>query len=185
MANIRTIAQLGDPVLRQKARKIENTNSPALRKLVDDLFITVHAVNGAGIAAPQVSESERLIIVCSRPTPRYPYAPDMKPTVMFNPQIEWMSDEIEKDWEGCLSIPGIRAKVSRSSSIRANYQSREGKTVRLDLDGFIARIFQHEVDHLEGIVYLDRVENSADIFTEQEFLKQISESGPLSGPDSS
>ncbi len=182
MATIRVIAQLGDPVLRQKARLIEDTSSPALRKLVDDLFVTVHAANGVGIAAPQVSQSERLIIVCSRPTPRYSYAPDMKPTVMFNPQIEWMSEEIEKDWEGCLSIPGIRAKVPRSSSIRANFQSRDGKTVRLNLDGFIARIFQHEVDHLEGIVYLDRVENSADIFTEQEFLKQISERMSLEKP---
>jgi peptide deformylase len=173
MARVREIAQLGDPVLRRTARQVENINSPALMRLIDDMFATVNAANGAGIAAPQVSESERLIIICSGPTPRYPYAPEMVPTVMFNPQIEWRSEELEKDWEGCLSIPGIRATVPRSRSIKVSYEAIDGETAQFELDGFVARVFQHEVDHLDGIVYLDRVESNADIFTEQEFLKCI------------
>ncbi len=173
MAKIREIAQLGNPVLRKKARRIDDINSPVLQRLVDDLFLTVNAANGAGIAAPQVSHSERLIIICSKPSPRYPYAPEMEATVMFNPRIDWMSGETEKDWEGCLSIPGIRAKVPRSASIRARYQASNGKTVQCDLDGFVARVFQHEVDHLDGLVYLDRITGSKDIVTEQEFFKRI------------
>ena len=183
MGKIREIAQLGDPVLRRKARKIDNIASPALRDLVDDLFETVRAANGAGIAAPQVSQSERLIIVCSRPTPRYPYAPEMEPTVMFNPRIDWMADETAKDWEGCLSIPGIRGKVPRSTSIQVSYQAVDGANVRCEFEGFIARVFQHEVDHLDGMVYLDRVENNADIFTEQEFLKKIAGRTPQAQDD--
>ena len=178
MGKICEIAQLGDPVLRRKAREIDNITSPALRELVDDMFETVRAANGAGIAAPQISQSERLIIICSGPTPRYPYAPEMEPAVMFNPRIDWMSEKTETDWEGCLSIPGIRARVPRSTSIRVSYQGADGGNVLCEFEGFIARVFQHEVDHLDGMVYLDRVESSTDIFTEQEFLKQISGRAP-------
>lgn len=178
MGTIREIAQLGDPVLRRKARAIDNITSPALRELVNDLLATVDAADGAGIAAPQVSHSERLIIICSRPTPRYPYAPQMQPAVMFNPRIDWMADETEKDWEGCLSIPGIRARVPRSTSIRVSYQDIDGADVQCEFEGFIARVLQHEVDHLDGMVYLDRLESTADIFSEQEFLKQIAERAP-------
>ena len=179
MGKIREIAQLGDPVLRRKAREIENITSPAHRELVDDLYETVRAADGAGIAAPQVSQSERLIIICSRPTPRYPYAPEMEPTVMFNPRIDWLSEKTEVDWEGCLSIPGIRARVPRSTSIQVSYQAVDGVNAQCELEGFVARVFQHEVDHLDGMVYLDRIESSADIFTEQEFLKQISGRAPV------
>jgi len=173
MGTIQKIAQLGAPVLRRKARIIENVSSPALRALVEDMFETVRAANGAGIAAPQVSQSERLIIVCSAPNPRYPYAPEMEPTVMINPRIDWRAANIEKDWEGCLSIPGIRARVPRNTAIGVSYESLDGTATQCEFDGFIARVFQHEVDHLDGMVYLDRVESNRDIFTEQEFLREI------------
>ena len=175
MGNICEIAQLGDPVLRETARSIDDISSPAILRLVEDMFTTVRAANGAGIAAPQISQSERLIVICSRPSPRYPYAPHMEPAVMFNPQIDWQGSELEKDWEGCLSIPGIRALVPRSQSIRVSFQTGDGTDVQCKFDGFIARVFQHEVDHLDGIVYLDRVETSQDIVTEQEFLKKIAD----------
>ena len=182
MGTIQKIAQLGDPVLRRKARAIDNISSPALRALVDDLFETVRAANGAGIAAPQVSRSDRLIIVCSRPSPRYPYAPEMEPTVMINPRIDWRNDKLEKDWEGCLSIPGIRARVPRNTSVGVSYESLDGISVQREFSGFVARVFQHEVDHLDGMVYLDRVESNRDIFTEQEFLKDIA-ARPAELPD--
>ena len=177
MATIREIAQLGNPVLRRKASRVSDLTSPALQALVDDMFVTVQAANGAGIAAPQVSVSERLFIVCSKPSPRYPYAPDMEPEVLLNPVIERYSEETDKDWEGCLSIPGIRAMVPRSSSIDVSWETLDGEKMEQTYDGFLARVFQHETDHLDGIVYLDRVEDNADIVTEQEFIRQLAQHG--------
>ncbi|TXL16398.1 hypothetical protein BMR04_10090 [Methylococcaceae bacterium HT3] len=107
-----------------------------------------------------------------RPSERYPQAPEMDPTLMINPSFEPLSETQEKDWEGCLSIPGIRAKVPRYTQIKVSYTDTLGKLVEQTLDGFVARVFQHEYDHLDGLVYLDRVENNRDIISEQEFAKE-------------
>ncbi|MCG7584833.1 peptide deformylase, partial [Photobacterium sp. OFAV2-7] len=103
----------------------------------------------------------------------YPNAPQMEPTLMLNPELIWSSKETEKDWEGCLSIPGMRAKVSRHKKIEVRYTTIDGHEVKSHLEGFIARIFQHELDHLNGIVFLDRAEKH-DYATEAEFMKIIS-----------
>ena len=165
------IAQLGATVLRQQAELVEKVDSHDILQIIKDMQTTLVSTQGVGLAAPQINHSKRIIIVASRPTTRYPTAPQMQPTVMINPAFENLSNEMEKDWEGCLSIPGIRALVPRYKRINVHYNDEQGKQVELELQGFIARVFQHEADHLDGKVYLDRVENSLDIISESEYLK--------------
>jgi peptide deformylase len=172
MAKLRQIAQLGAAVLRQKAETIE-FDAINTRSIISDMLATLADSNGVGLAAPQIYEPYRIVIIASRPTPRYPNAPEMEPTVMINPTFRILSEQTTKDWEGCLSIPGIRALVPRFTQIEVSYTDQQGKSVSQHFEDFIARVFQHEYDHLNGIVYLDRVENNTDIISEKEFLKQI------------
>lgn len=167
------IAQLGNPVLRQQAQLVNNIQDQRLQQLIDALIATAAVSNGVGIAAPQVSQSYRLFIVASRPNQRYPNAPQMEPTAMINPQIIAHSPEVVKGWEGCLSVPGIRGLVPRYQAIEVEYTSRNGTKNRQEFTDFVARIFQHEYDHLDGIVFLDRVESTQDLMTEQEYQQQI------------
>ncbi|MDO9164039.1 MAG: peptide deformylase [Methylococcaceae bacterium] len=167
------IAQLGAKVLRQTATSVEDVGSIDTSQLIEDLRSTLASTQGVGLAAPQIGISKQLIVVASRPTPRYPNAPFMEPTIMINPRLTNRSDVKEKDWEGCLSIPGIRALVPRYKKISVQYINVQGLYVELELDGFIARVFQHEYDHLIGKVFLDRVESNTDVFSEAEYLKLI------------
>jgi peptide deformylase len=173
MTEILQISQLGNPVLRRPALPVERVSDWRIQKLIDDLIATAGIANGVGIAAPQVAESHRLFIVASRPSARYPFAPVMEPTAMINPHIIAHSTEVVKDWEGCLSVPGIRGLVPRYKGIEVEYTSRDGKGCRQVLTDFVARIFQHEYDHLDGIVFLDRVGSSEDLMTEQEYQQRI------------
>jgi peptide deformylase len=173
MNQMLTIAQLGNPILRQIAQPINQITDAKIQRLIDDLIATMTPANGVGIAAPQVSESQQIIIVASRPTLRYPSAPVMEPTPMINPQIIDHSAEIVKGWEGCLSIPGIRGLVPRYEVIEVEYFDRSGERQKQELTGFVARIFQHEFDHLEGMLFIDRVENTRNLMTEDEYQKQI------------
>ena len=170
------ILLLGHPELRKIAQPIIDISSNQTQSFLDNLLQIVHDKKGMGIAAPQVGISERIFIMCSQPNTRYPYAPDMKPTAIINPEITWLSAETEKDWEGCLSVPGVRALVPRHTSIKVKFTSRQGDVIETEYSGFLARIFQHEFDHLEGNVFLDRVENSHEIMMEQEWLKMINQS---------
>lgn len=167
------IAQLGNPILRQQAQLVDDVQDQRVQKLIDDLILTAATSSGVGIAAPQVSKSDRLFIIASRPNPRYPYAPLMEPTAMINPQIITHSAEVVKGWEGCLSIPGIRGLVPRYQAIEVEYTTRDGKQHQQELTDFVARIFQHEYDHLNGIVFLDRVESTQEMMTEQEYQQRI------------
>ena len=173
MAKLLEIAELGNPVLRQQSLAVEDVRSEHIQKLIDDLITTVGNANGVGIAAPQVAESCRLFIVASRPNPRYPNAPTMEPTAIINPQFLAYSDETSKGWEGCLSIPGIRGFVPRYQAIEVEYTDRNGKLQKQELTDFVARIFQHEYDHLDGVVFLDRLESTRDIMTELEYQRHI------------
>lgn len=173
MSNLLQVAHLGHPVLRQKAKVVKNIADPEIQKLIDDLITTVMDVDGVGIAAPQVYQSHRIFIMASHPNPRYPYAPEMAPTAIINPKIESHSEEIEKDWEGCLSIPGVRALVPRWKEVTVNYYTRENKKVSATYESFLARIFQHELDHLDGLVFFDRLDSPKDIYMEKEFQKII------------
>lgn len=168
------VAQLGQPILRKKAKEVKEVHHADIQKLIHDLIATLMDVNGVGIAAPQVYQSVRLFIVASHPNPRYPNAPYMKPTAVINPKNVSVSKEIAKDWEGCLSVPGIRALVPRSTTISVEFTTADGKKVKKRYKDFIARIFQHEYDHLEGKVFLDRIESTKDIITDKEYLRIIS-----------
>lgn len=169
MSRLLTIAQLGNPILKIPAQPVSQITDKKFSELIDSLIATAVNAKGVGIAAPQVSQSYRLFIVASRPSDRYPYAPEMPPTAMINPQIISHGAEIVKDWEGCLSIPGVRGLVPRYQKIAVEYTTREGKLERKVLTDFVARIFQHELDHLDGKVFLDRIENDRDIYTEAEY----------------
>lgn len=173
MAEILQIIQLGDPILRHTAQLVDDIRDERIQKLIDDLIATVEQANGVGIAAPQVAESARLFILASRPNSRYPTAPLMEPTATINPKIIAHSTEVVKGWEGCLSIPGIRGLVPRYQEIEVEYTDRDGKLQKQELTDFVARIFQHEYDHLDGIVFLDRLDSTQDIITEQEYQKQF------------
>ena len=173
MAIIRQIAQLGQPVLREAAGNITNPTDPAVQALIDDMLVTVADANGVGIAAPQVFESLSLFIVASSPNPRYPNAPQMEPTAMINPEILWRSEDKEKGWEGCLSIPGLRGLVPRHRWIGVRYLTREGEMREVEFEDFLARVFQHEFDHLHGIVFIDRLESTKDLVTEKEYLRSL------------
>jgi peptide deformylase len=171
MTHAYEIAQLGANVLRQHAELVEQVDNAEIQQLIQDMHTTLAASEGVGLAAPQISQSKRIIIVASRPNARYPKAPLMQPTVMINPVFTALSDEKEKDWEGCLSIPGIRALVPRYKAINVQYLDEVGSPVEQTLEGFVARVFQHEADHLDSKVYLDRVESSLDIISESEYFK--------------
>ncbi len=166
-----SIIKLGNPILRRASSLIENIKDEQIQQLIDDLIATVTNANGVGIAAPQVAESHRLFIVASHPNPRYPKAPDMEPTAMINPKIIDHSPKIIKDWEGCLSVPGIRGLVPRYEWVTVQYIDRKGKLKHQKFVDFVARIFQHECDHLDGIVFLDRVESTQELVSEEEYQK--------------
>lgn len=171
MARLLQIAQLGHSVLRQTAAPVADPGSPAVEALIADMMATVGDASGVGIAAPQVYESSRIFIMASRPNARYPHAPEMPATALINPEILDRSDRTERDWEGCLSIPGLRARVPRAVQVQVRYTGIDGTEKTTVFDDFLARVFQHELDHLDGKVYLDRVETSLDIVTEKEFWK--------------
>jgi peptide deformylase len=173
MAELNPIIQLGNPTLRQKAAWVENTQDERIQQLIDGLIATVAKANGVGIAAPQVAESDRLFILASHPNARYPYAPLMEPTAIINPKIIAHSTEVVKGWEGCLSVPGIRGLVPRYQSIEVEYTDRNGQLKTQIFTEFVARIFQHENDHLDGIMFVDRLENTLDMITEEEFQKRV------------
>lgn len=173
MPDLQPIIELGNPLLRQRSHPIEDVSGDRTQQLIAHLLAIVKRSNGVGIAAPQVGENVRLFIVASRPNPRYPYAPEMEPTAMINPRILSHSQETEKGWEGCLSIPGIRGLVPRYQAIEVEYIGQDNQIHRQELTDFVARIFQHELDHLDGIVFLDRVETTQDLMTEREFQERI------------
>ncbi|MBD2206048.1 peptide deformylase [Calothrix sp. FACHB-1219] len=173
MSDLLPIIQIGNPILRQQSTSIDNIHNPEIQKLIDDLITTVAQANGVGIAAPQIAESHRLFIVASRPNPRYPHAPEMAPTAMINPKIIAHSPEVVKGWEGCLSVPGIRGFVPRYQKITVEYTDRYGNLQTQELTDFVARIFQHEYDHLEGILFVDRLESKEDMITEEEYQERI------------
>lgn len=173
MNKIAKIAQLGEPILRNRAKPVE-TIDRELVELIDSTIATAIAKNGVGIAAPQIYQPYRLFIVASRPSDRYPNAPTMQPTAMINPRILSHSVEIAKDWEGCLSVPNVRGLVPRYREIEVEYTTPEGEIKQEILKDFVARIFQHELDHLDGIVFTDRVKNQADLYTEAEYQQIIS-----------
>ncbi|MCL1066008.1 peptide deformylase [Shewanella olleyana] len=151
-----TIAQTGDAILTCRTQAVVHFDQ-ALVQLADNMMATMFAANGVGIAAPQVFRDIAMFIMHSRPNERYPDAPDMGATIVVNPQIVSRSDEMELATEGCLSIAGKRVQVLRHKKITVRYQTLSGASVEKELSDFVARIFQHEYDHLQGITLLERI----------------------------
>ncbi len=167
------IALLGNPILWKKAKSVRDIKNEKVQKLIDSMIKTVMEVDGVGLAAPQVNESFQIFIMASHPNPRYPKAPKMKPTAIINPKIIKLSKTQEKAWEGCLSIPGMRGFISRSAEIQVEYVTREDRKIKTVYKDFLARIFQHEFDHLQGLTFLDRVSSGRDLMNEKEWRKAI------------
>ena len=135
------------------------------------MLVTMKKAQGVGIAANQVGVGKRLFIVAPEPSERYPKAPQMVPVVMINPKLVRHSKKRVTDWEGCLSIPGLRARVPRYHAVEIEFTARDGSLRQAELTGFIARIFQHEFDHINGMVSVDRVRDTRTFMTESEFRK--------------
>lgn len=165
------IAATDEPILHQPAHAVIAPSDPAIQRLLDDMLATLQAANGVGIAAPQVFVPLRIIIVASRPNKRYPDAPLLPPIAMLNPEILWQSDTNCSGWEGCLSVPDTRAQVKRAERLRIRYLTRTGEQVEVEYSGFVARIIQHECDHLDGILFPERLEDPSETVSEAVFQK--------------
>jgi peptide deformylase len=150
---VRPVLRMGHPLLQQVAAPVERFGTPELRELVRDMEDTMRALNGAGLAAPQVGVSLRLVIFEVRSNPRYPQAEPVPWTVLLNPTLEPLGNEIEEGWEGCLSVPGLRGLVPRHRRLRYRGWDLDGQPIDRTVEGFHARVVQHEVDHLDGILY--------------------------------
>ncbi|MEP7313658.1 MAG: peptide deformylase [Pseudomonadota bacterium] len=154
---VRPVLKMGDPVLLQRATDVTAFGTPELQALLQDLRDTMVAENGAGIAAPQIGVSLRVVIFGFESSERYPDAPPVPATVLINPQLEVVDDEREEGWEGCLSVPGMRGLVPRYKRLRYRGFDADGKPMDRSVDGFHARVVQHEVDHLDGVLYPMRI----------------------------
>lgn len=167
------IAQIGESILRKPARQVleEEFNQSDLINFTDNLLGTMLRANGIGIAAPQVSDPRSIMYVASRANERYPDAPSMEPLLLINPTIINKSSILVSQWEGCLSVPGLRGNITRSNAVNVRYQTIEGTFLERNFEGFLARIFLHEYDHLIGKTWLDHVTDSKQIMSNEVWLK--------------
>jgi len=156
---VRRVLKMGDPLLFQVAEPVQNYDSPELLTLIGDMFDTMAALNGAGLAAPQIGVSMRVVIFGVEANPRYPEAGPVPMTVLINPVIELLTNETDDGWEGCLSVPGMRGLVSRSTHLRYSGFDQHGAALSREAHGFHARVVQHECDHLDGILYPMRLKD--------------------------
>lgn len=154
---VREILKMGDPRLLRVAEPVKRFDTPELHELIADMFDTMHAANGAGLAAPQIGVNLQLVIYGFKNNPRYPDAPQVPETVLINPVLTPLSDEQEEAFEGCLSVPGLRGSVPRYTRLHYEGVDQYGKPIVRDAEGFHARVVQHEVDHLNGILYPMRI----------------------------
>ena len=168
---IRKIAQIGHPVLRQVARDVsrEELALPATQRFIDDLVETMHDADGAGLAAIQVYEPIRICAIEVRNNPRYPYKPNIPLTILVNPVLTPVGDELFANNEGCLSVPNLRGVVKRHVHVRVQAWDRHGNAIDETVHGLKAGTYQHEVDHLDGKVFLDRVEDTKTLTTWADF----------------
>lgn len=154
---VREVLRMGHPVLRERSKPVERLGTPELRALVADMKETMKAMNGAGLAAPQIGVGQRVVIFGVDSNPRYPDAEPVPFTVLVNPTLTMLTREVENDWEGCLSVPGMRGVVPRYTKLRYTGFDEEGNPIDRVAEGFHARVVQHECDHLDGILYPQRM----------------------------
>ena len=162
--------RMGDPRLLEVSRPVERLDTAELRELLTDMQDTMHALNGAGLAAPQIGVPLRVVIFGMQSNPRYPDAEPVPFTVLVNPVLETRGDDLEEGWEGCLSVPGMRGWVPRYKRLRYRGFDASGHAIDRTVDDFHARVVQHECDHLDGVLYPMRVRDLRDFgFTEELF----------------
>lgn len=166
----RPILRIGHPLLLQPAQAVDEFNTPQLDALIQDMFDTMTAADGAGLAANQIGVLLRVVIFGFEDNPRYPQRPPVPLTVLINPEIEALGDERESDWEGCLSVPGMRGLVPRLQRIRYRGFDPQGQLIEREVEGFHARVVQHECDHLDGILYPRRIEDMTKFGFEEELF---------------
>ena len=156
---IRDILKMGDPRLLRVAPPVEDIHDAELKGIIADMYETMYAANGVGLAAPQIGIDLRLMIFGFDANPRYPDAEPVPVTTLINPWIEILTDATEDGWEGCLSVPGMRGLVPRATHIRYGGTLEDGHVIEREAHGFHARVFQHEFDHLNGVLYPQRIED--------------------------
>jgi peptide deformylase len=172
---VRKVLRMGDPRLLQVAEPVTEFNTAELNDLIRDMFDTMAEYEGAGLAAPQIGVSKRLVIFGVEANPRYPEVEAVPTTILINPQLEALSNEMDEDWEGCLSVPGMRGLVPRFSRLRYAGFDQHGERFIREVGGFHARVVQHECDHLDGILYPRRIRDMINFGFEDELFKQAEE----------
>ncbi len=175
---IHKVLRMGHPLLNQRAAAVEHFDSPELDRLIEDMLDTMRAEDGAGLAAPQIGLSLRVVVFGFDDNPRYSDAPPVPRTVLVNPEIRPLGDAMEEGWEGCLSVPGMRGIVPRHARIEYRGFDAAGEPVTVQAEGFHARVVQHECDHLDGILYPRRVRD----FSRFGFIDELAAAGLLPVP---
>ena len=175
---IRQVLKMGHPLLRQVAEPVKEFGSRELLELIRDMDDTMRSLNGAGLAAPQIGVALRVVIFEVKSNPRYPDAGEVPYTVLVNPEVTPLGDELEDGWEGCLSVPGLRGLVPRHRRLRYRCYDANGLSVERTVEGFHARVVQHEVDHLDGILYPMRLRSLHDLGYEDTLFPKGAELPP-------
>ena len=171
---IKQVLKMGESQLLEVASPVKAFNTSELEMLIQDMKDTMSALSGAGLAAPQIGVGLQVVIFGFKENQRYPDADEIPFTVLINPQLTPLSDEIEEDWEGCLSVPGLRGKVPRYTHLRYQGFDQHGQAIDRQVDGFHARVVQHECDHLQGILYPMRIRDFRSFgFIEALFPEQV------------
>ena len=167
------VARLGHPILRQIAEPVspEELASASMQGFIDDLIATMREYNGAGLAAPQVHVSKRIVLIEVDQNPRYPEFPTIPLTALVNPEITFLGDGEIKVWEGCLSVPGIRGLVPRHNHIQVKALDRHGNSMNFEAEGIFAAICQHECDHIDGRLFVDNVQDTTTFSFLDEFAR--------------
>ncbi len=168
--SVNNVLKMGHPILQQVAKPVTEFNSPFLDTILVNMYDTMAALDGAGLAAPQIGISQRIVIFCVEDNPRYPDIEPVPDTVLINPEISFLSDESVLGWEGCLSVPGLRGRVPRCKKIKYRGYDQYGNVIERIAADFHARVVLHEVDHLDGILYPQRMEDMSDFGFEQELF---------------
>jgi len=173
------VARMGHPILRRVARPVDPTDveTPGFQDLVDSLIETMREYDGAGLAAPQVHEDRRVVVMEVDANPRYPDAPSLPLTVVVNPEVRPLTDERIEVWEGCLSVPDIRGRVSRAAAVELAALDRHGESFTRRFEGFSAAVVQHELDHLDGVLFVDRVADTRSLA----FVRELHRYGSAAG----
>ncbi len=169
---VRPILRMGDPRLFDASETVTREELIDLNDLIQDMLDTMEDANGAGLAAPQIGVMKRVVVYGVDVNPRYPDAQPIPLTILVNPEIEPLTGEIEHDWEGCLSVPGMRGLVPRHNRIRYSALNPQGEQISAEAEGFHARVIQHECDHLDGVLYPMRIEDMRYFGFERELMVQ-------------